>query len=89
MKDDGGPAFPHVAESCGGDIVRKITSGGMSLRDWFAGMVMQGQLSNELITKATVAYFGKDVDGIYETLSRDAYRLADAMLAERKKKATP
>ena len=58
MVDDGGPAFPIHG---GG--------GGMLLRDWFAGMAVEGMLS---FSSA----------GLNEGL---AYQFADAMLAERKK----
>jgi hypothetical protein len=52
--DDGGSAFPHgeiIAEqhdssgNFSGNIVQH-ESAGMSLRDWFAGMAMNGILSN-------------------------------------------
>jgi len=69
-KPDGGPAFPRPGwEGC--------TDGnylGMSLRDWFAGMVLQGRLSNP-------AFGG----GSEEGWAREAYRYADAMIAEREK----
>jgi hypothetical protein len=64
-KPDGGPAFPRSDEL---GLHRAIP--GMSLRDWFAGMAMQGMLA----------------DGIaHDGAPRFAYRLADAMLAEREK----
>jgi len=39
--NDGGPAFPVPT-----DPLNPGTNG-MSLRDWFAGMAMQGMLSND------------------------------------------
>ncbi len=66
MKRDGGPAFPAVRFSDSGDK-------GMSLRDWFAGMALQGLIgiSNGLSASA---------------LPAAAYELADAMLKRREAK---
>ena len=65
-KPDVGPAFPT---SYNWPEAYKHLNG-MSLRDWFAGMAMQGMLA----------------DGIaHDGAPRFAYRLADAMLAEREK----
>lgn len=91
--NDGGPAFPH-------DIIHKFSDGtfevrersGMSLRDWFAGQALTGlcardlegnSLGNNHINHAYVRGFCDS------RLVRDAYTLADAMLAERVKKDTP
>ena len=46
---------------------------GMSLRDWFAGMAMQGYLTVGIPTTAT-----------YGDVAEKAYRAADAMIKERK-----
>ena len=46
---------------------------GMSLRDYFAAKAMQGILSSD----------AEGVDFVY--IASSAYRLADAMIAERKK----
>ncbi len=74
---NGGPAFPTL-----GDDFMKVADGsyqpkshygmqgesGMTLRDWFAGMALQGILAG-----------GGDYDaGLME---REAYQRADAMLA--------
>lgn len=69
MKNDGGRAFP-VPENVGSYGAYPIYEQGMSLRDWFAGQALSG-----LIT-----YRGLD-----QALTEDAYRVADAMLAERAK----
>ena len=43
---DGGPAFPKSdAEILGGASVGQV---GMSLRDWFAGMALQGMIATTL-----------------------------------------
>ena len=64
MKDTGGPAFPHSRLGSDAD--------GMTLRDWFAGMAMQGLMSarNPILTKIA-------------DITEGAYEMADAMLAER------
>lgn len=68
---DGGPAFP---ESYIGDDIPNIgIGGGMSLRDWFAGMALQGLLACE-----------ESGVGI-ERFAEASYKFADAMLAEREK----
>lgn len=79
-KNDGGPAFPHaVAISPSGGVYGSeyFGSGGMSLRDWFAG-----QDIHALIVKS------EDRDGGWSehTVAAGAYTVADAMLAAR---ATP
>ena len=63
--DDGGPAFPVDRAARKHD--------GMSLRDWFAGMAMNGLLSDPRY------------EGTHEQAAEYSYRMADAMLAERKK----
>ena len=40
-KQDGGPAFPSVGEGFGNPT---YSAPGMSLRQWYAGMAMQGLL---------------------------------------------
>ena len=68
--DDGGPAFPD-----GEGYI------GMSLRDWFAGLAMQGLLAVPELLASMPA-----TEGIAESrLAGSAYEFADAMLAERAK----
>jgi len=50
-------------------------TGGMTLRDYFAAKAMQAMINN---------YVEYGYDG-YADLANDAYKLADAMLAEREK----
>ncbi len=67
-KPDGGQAFPldvHDTEGPG------FYNTGMSLRDWFAGMALQGMAS----------YTNRQATGVAAT----AYAIADAMIAERDK----
>lgn len=43
--ETGGPAFPiHPGVAMDGQLVRETQ--GMTLRDWFAGLAMQGLLAN-------------------------------------------
>jgi hypothetical protein len=72
MKDTGGPAFPFVFDDMA-TRSRQIYTG-MSIRDWFAGMAMQGLLACPVQPQS-----GPDM------YARDAYTLADAMLKERSK----
>jgi tetrahydromethanopterin S-methyltransferase subunit D len=68
--NDGGPAFPIPLAP--GELYTETGSGcGMTLRDWFAGHALTGLMSNTTMPCAPLA----------ET----AYRVADAMLAERAK----
>jgi len=67
--NDGGGAFPLF---CGaGDLAN---TSGMSLRDWFAGMALQGYNSNSQACASLT----------HEQAAKNAYADADAMLAARK-----
>lgn len=87
--NDGGPA---------------IVTGGMSLRDWFAGLAMQSLIvigarrvwenpdckGGFYEEPQSAWYFGEDPTEMDDTsggqtLSGDAYSIADAMLARREK----
>lgn len=73
--NDGGPATPipgHVQINA--NTVRELAylSTGLSIRDYFAGQALVGLLAGQRA-------------GTNEMFSRDAYRIADAMLAEREK----
>ena len=66
MSKDGGPAFPQYIISNGGAHV----DGGMTLRDYFAAKAMQSK-----------TFSVRPYDTTKE-IANDAYRMADAMLAE-------
>lgn len=68
-KDNGGPAFPQAL------TIEEEFSGsqGMTLRDYFAAKALQGLIACP------------QIDGPCELIVADAYRYADAMLAERQK----
>lgn len=72
--NDGGPAFPFKIIDKDGFAAY---SPGMTLRDFFAAKAMQSAYG-------ALCASDKSVDGNEETLiARLAYKLADAMLAER------
>lgn len=84
-KNNGGTAFPFSVKNDGavsvsgfhGDEIRPGTTshyGGMSLRDYFAAKAVQGMLAAPQIQSSDESM-----------LARDAYTVADAMLAERAK----
>lgn len=82
--NDGGPAFPigHPDCSTAGQSIKEAQ--GMTLRDHFAGLALQGILISST-TKTTASKMT-----IVEMLDRDvaamaAYQFADAMIAERSK----
>jgi len=77
--EDGGPAFPRPAS----EFTKNGTLAGgndaidanecMTLRDWFAGMAMQGYCAAD-----------DDQELAASLIAKDAYRTADAMLEARK-----
>lgn len=80
-KKDGGPAFPDLKaadwtdrdEGIPNSVVHWRAEGGLTKREWFAGMALQGILACT-----------KDYNGAEKNRGRIAmaYELADAMLAE-------
>lgn len=75
---NGGPAFPSEWAPTGGEF-----SQGMSLRDWFAGRVLQGLLSNPSTVYQLPDFEQEGGRADLAKLVADSYRVADAMLAER------
>jgi len=71
--DDGGPAFPCVINEEGGGY--NPEANGMTLRDYFAAKAMQGMFCHD----------SSFVKTWQEQTAKDAYTMADAMLAEREK----
>ena len=68
--DDGGPAYPQYENFMHDPNVK----GGMSLRDHFAGLAMQGMLGGRAPGASAAA----------EMTAACAYIVADAMLSARK-----
>lgn len=59
-----------------------IAEPGMDLRDWFAGMALQGLLSAEPCLPSHTGTYGNVADNY----AHEAYTMADAMMKERIKK---
>jgi len=78
MKDDGGAAYPAVMSPYESNTVTR----GMSLRDWFAGQALT-VFSSDVDNWSRMARDYKE--NLEDMQARLAYRLADAMLAERNK----
>ena len=71
---DGGPAFPMYQWKRSGLLDSEVSMyPGMSLRDWFAGMALQGLLGNPFLTQHNPT--GNFV--------KESYDYADALLAYR------
>jgi len=66
-KADGGTAFPLTGTH------EQVLEAGMTLRDWYAGMAVQGLLSDA------------SVQGTPEEFAQRAFFVADAMVKERMK----
>ena len=80
--DDGGPAFPlhtptwHEDVNERGAYEGRDFTMGMSMRDYFAAKAMQGICASR-------DEAGTLIEHGYEWISREAYRIADAMLLAR------
>lgn len=75
---DGGDAFPCTPSASG--WIR-----GMSLRDWFAGMAMQGLIANHAVWEETLRLSVQCGFDSNQFASMLAFGLSDAMLEERKR----
>jgi hypothetical protein len=74
--NNGGPAFPVGDQSLHPLLI------GMSLRDWFAGMAL-GALRSQILTMMMTK------EGDVSKAAEVAYRVADAMIAQRDKNPEP
>lgn len=61
---------------------------GMSLRDWFAGMAMQGMLADGTRLSHALFRHKEETGQGGDVLAKSVYMIADAMLAERAKERT-
>lgn len=73
-KDTGGPAFPYSGVHHTEEMNFIIDSHGMTLRDHFAGLAMQGIVNSQ-----------EYQDGTWETaeIARQSYEISDAMIKAR------
>lgn len=83
-RTDGGPAFPELTMGHDGPsgtqnhrTIRFESTGGMTLRDYFAGQMLQAISGSVAAARAA----GGTPDGVAET----CYSMADHMLQERDK----
>lgn len=74
-KNDGGQAFPSVLYSH--ERAENWSTDGMSLRDWFAGRVLPQIWADDRCHDEEAMTL--------DEMAHEAYRMADAMLAERAK----
>ena len=73
-KDDGGPVYPQDCQADPNKPPRIF--GGITRRDWLAGMAMQGELAAETEDN----HWESDAN-----LATRCYRMADAIIAEGRK----
>ena len=79
--NDGGSAFPHPGyHGIDGKFV-DVPHQGMTLRDWFAGMALQGFCANPNIITESGAFKYANFATLYE--------FADAMIEERQRREKP
>ena len=83
-KDNGGPAFPAdaytICHENGTFEYARRPSDGMSLRDWFAGLVLAGMVTREQgINPKAVEKWG----GVEQAYAMQSYVMADAMIKAR------
>jgi len=76
-KEDGGPAFPCGEATMDGRPWCGESYGGMSLRDYFAGLALQG------LVVSPRPLLGEDTEGDLNLYATIAYDFADRMLQER------
>ena len=81
MDKEGGPAFPCEQHECQDNTWNQTFNPGMSLRDWFAGMALQGLLARDIPEdNQTRPEYEMDKPEDLKRLSRASYECADAML---------
>ena len=74
-KNDGGPAFPVTDRS-------RSHYPGMSLRQWYAGMALQGLIAVPETLLAIYDQSKLDREDMDVTMAKAALGMADAMLAQ-------
>lgn len=72
-KHDGGPAFPQMQCCDEEGRISPVVIDGMSLRDWFAGLAMQGLIASN----------DPGAGDRLDEIPQYAYGIADAMIAAR------
>ncbi len=82
-KPDGGAAFPGVPIPTYENAISISTQSGMSLRDWFAGMALQGLCANSDFQTGAQTIAEKDGTKARLIIAQSALELADSMLEAR------
>lgn len=94
-RNDGGPAFPSADSTHmtmgphGQPVAAYVLSGGMSLRDWFAGQVLPNIAQTLMVADPGALSRAITKSGLTGDVTVEqfvavlAYRYADAMLAAR------
>lgn len=78
--DNGGPAFPFIAWRSPDGMVGMEQSGGMSLRDWFAGRIAAAAMTSATgLGEATK----EERRSAFLQVAGISYEMADAMLEAR------
>lgn len=76
----GGPAFPIPFDPTGHQTGYEWNyCGGMSMREWYAGMALQGMTSSYILSGGEIPAHS------CQEAATDAFRLADAMIEASKK----
>jgi hypothetical protein len=90
MAKDDASAFPNTQKTdyvvkckCGNNVTfNDVNQSGMTLRDYFAAAAIPSLLSNDI---EAIARSASKEETVGEFLAKQAYKMADAMLAERSK----
>lgn len=86
-KPENPQAFPvWEFESYGGGAGRHVLTGGMTLRDYFAGEALKGFCANDAKYQRAVEHSKLGIGvAISDIFAKETYSYADAMLKERAK----
>ena len=88
-KDDGGRAFPYGGQMMNPDGKwAQDGDPGMTLRQWYAGLAMQGLLASTMDERGATAIRAVAKDqgkGVVEVVASTAIGFAEALIAELKK----
>jgi hypothetical protein len=85
MREDGGPAFPTFHHEGAHEAPRLFSTGGLTLRDYFATQAMAAIIGKYPCSTDNTPDERPLVTVFHLELARGAYAYADAMLVERNK----
>ena len=78
-------AFPGIEIRGTGTAQTRVYHRGMSLRDWFAGKVLAGIVSDSDFIPPGLTGTQGDETAYFECTAKWCYKMADAMIRERAK----